>query len=397
MTDGREKRILILGSTGSIGRNTLRVIESLPGRFRVVGLAAGSDDRLLASQAARCGTRLLAMADRSAAARLRSSLGSGYTILEGPDGVADLVDEAGADLVVSAIAGSPGLLPTWRAVRRGTDVALANKEPLVMAGQAITREAKRTGATLIPVDSEHHALDVALRGVSPKDVEAVTITASGGPFLDTPADRLATVTVEEALRHPRWKMGSKITIDSATLMNKGLEIIEAHWLFGFPGDGIRVVVHPESIVHGIVHLADGGMIAYLSVPDMRIPIAAALNRPEILPLGLPPLDLASAGSLTFREPDNARFPALNLAREVLRAGGTAPAILNAANETAVHAFLAGGIAFTRITEAVGEVLEAVGATGAGTIEEVIAADRAARVETRRLLGQAASETETGGF
>ncbi len=380
------KKIVILGSTGSIGRNTLKVVEAFPGRFKVVGLAAGSDWRTLAEQAGRFGVGRVALADGRAAGKLRDLLAGGRVrVTQGEAGVVALAAETEADLVVSAIVGSPGLLPTFAALRAGRDVALANKEPLVMAGGLLMAEAARRGVALIPVDSEHHAISVALRGVPRDRVSAITLTASGGPFLDTPAASLSRVTVAEALRHPRWKMGSKITIDSATLLNKGLEIIEAHWLFGLAADDIRVVVHPESIVHGLVHLADGGVLAYLSRPDMRLPIAAALNHPELFDQGLVPLDLERLGRLTFRSPDHRRFPGIRLARQALREGGCAPAVLNAANEMAVQAFLREGIRFTDIFSVIAGTLEALENRPAADLGSVLEKDGEARRKATALI------------
>ncbi len=383
----RRKRIVILGSTGSIGRNTLKVVNALPDRFEIVALAARSDWRALAAQARRFKPLLVAVADRDVAARLRDHLGwSRSRVLEGEEGVASLATAVEADLVVSAIVGSPGLVPTWRAVRAGVDVALANKEPLVMAGGLITAEAANSGAAIIPVDSEHHALHIALRGLRREEVEAVSITASGGPFLRYTAARMKNVTVAQALRHPRWRMGSKISIDSATLMNKGLEVIEAHWLFGFPEDRIRVVVHPESIIHGMVHLADGGVLAFLSRPDMRLPIAAALNHPLTIDQGLAPLNLARAGNLTFMPPDHRRFPCLPMAREALRTGGTAPTVLNAANEVAVSAFIGGIIRFPDIAGVIRAVVDAVPTVPASDLETILDEDRKAKELAGRVVG-----------
>jgi 1-deoxy-D-xylulose-5-phosphate reductoisomerase len=357
MTDSPPRRIIVLGSTGSIGQSTLQVVEAIPGRFRVAGLAAGSDFRLLARQAARHQPEVVALADPAAARRVARLLPPGTRLLAGADAAEQLVLSTAADCVVSAIVGSAGLAPTLRAILLGREVALANKEPLVMAGRLIMETARSLGVAVLPVDSEHHALAAALARVPRQAVASLILTASGGPFLDTPRSQLRSVTVAHALRHPRWKMGPKITVDSATMMNKGLEVIEARWLFDYPEDRIEVVIHPESIVHGMVRLTDGGVLAYLSHPDMRLPIAAALTHPDLADQGLRPLEFGRQGSLTFREPDTRRFPALALARESLRAAGTAPAVLNAANETAVAAFLAGEVPFTAIAAVTAAVLE----------------------------------------
>ncbi len=384
----RPRRIVILGSTGSIGRNALKVVEAFPGRFFVVGLAAGSDHRLLAAQAARFAPAFLAMSDAGAARRLRESLpGRRPVILEGEAGVADLAAMEGIDLVVSAIAGSAGLVPTHRAVKAGRRVALANKEPLVMAGRLIMAAARRSGAVILPVDSEHHAAAAALRGLDPRAVAGITLTASGGPFLRTPSRELARVTVEQALRHPRWKMGRKITIDSATLMNKGLEIIEARWLFDMAEDRIGVAVHPESVVHAMVRMVDGGLLAYLSRPDMRLPLAAAMNHPEVLDQGLEALDPAALGSLTFEAPDHRRFPGINLARAAIRAGGTAPAALNAANEAAVAAFIEGRVSFTGIGRVVARVLDGHRPDDDRDLETILACHRRATDEARAVINR----------
>jgi 1-deoxy-D-xylulose-5-phosphate reductoisomerase len=385
-TEGR-KKIVILGSTGSIGENTLRVIDSFPDRFQVIGMAAGSESEDLARQALKYRPGTLAMAEAAEAAKLRGLLDEReFTVLEGEKGVAELASLEDADMVVSAIVGAPGLLPTYRAVESGVDVALANKEPLVMAGELIIAAAARTGASIIPVDSEHHALFTALQGLDKKDVDKVTITASGGPFLGWRGEDLEDVTVEQALNHPSWKMGRKITVDSATLMNKGLEIIEAHWLFGLPEERIEVLVHPQSIVHAMVHLADGGCLSYLSPPDMRLPIAAALNYPEKLDFGLERVDLPRVAELTFGSPDHENFPSITMAREALKEGGTAPSVLNAANEVAVEAFLGKRLKFTGIFEVLREVMGVHQAIPADSLETILEWDRWAREQAENLIG-----------
>jgi 1-deoxy-D-xylulose-5-phosphate reductoisomerase len=302
-------------------------------------------------------------------------------VLEGPEGVARLVAESGADLVLNSIVGSAGLGPTVVALSEGIDLALANKESLVVGGELVMALAEATGARILPVDSEHAALAQLIgaeRDSGPGTVERLTITASGGPFRGYTRERLRDVTAQQALAHPTWSMGAKITIDSATLMNKGLEVIEAHHLFAIPYERIDVLVHPQSIVHGLVTLCDGAVLAHLGCPDMRVPIAYALHHPERSELAVERLDLAAVGSLTFEEPDLEAFPALALAREAARAGGTAPCVLNAANEIAVHAFLRGEIAFPRITEVIETALDALGASPIEDFESLFEVDRAAR-------------------
>ena len=380
------KKVVVLGSTGSIGRNTLKIVEIFPEDFEVVGLSAGQNDEELAGQALKFRPRAVALAEPGPAEKLAGRLqGEGFDIRSGQEGISSLVEMEEVDLVVSAIVGSPGLIPTHRAVRAGVDVALANKEPLVMAGALIMSEAERSGASIIPVDSEHHALFTALKGLREEEVAGVSITASGGPFLEWSREEMKRAGGEEALNHPRWKMGSKITVDSATLMNKGLEIIEARWLFDLEEDRIGVLVHPESIVHGLVHLVDGGLLAYLSRPDMRLPIAAAMHYPEKHPAGVAPVDLLETGGLTFLPPDHQRFPAINMAREALRAGGTAPAVLNAANEEAVEAFLRKRIRFTDIYKVIGQTLRPHEPVPAESLEEILDQDRQARETARKII------------
>ena len=342
------KRLAVLGSTGSIGEQTLAVVEAFPERFRVTALGAGRNVEKLAAQVRQFAPELVAVADADAARGLRERLaGARVEIAVGPAGLED-VARAPADLVVSGLVGAVGLAPTLAALAAGRDVALANKEVLVMAGALVMREVRRRGVALLPVDSEHSAIFQALAGQRREDVARLVLTASGGPFRTWDAERIARATPEEALAHPNWEMGPKITIDSATLMNKGLEVIEAHWLFDVSPERVDVVVHPQSIVHSLVEFVDGQVLAQLSVPDMRAPIAFALSAPERLPLDLPRLDLAAVGRLEFEAPDRKRFPCLDLAWAALAGGEAAPAVLNAANEVAVRAFLDRRVPFPAI-------------------------------------------------
>jgi 1-deoxy-D-xylulose-5-phosphate reductoisomerase len=320
---------------------------------------------------------------------LASLLGNtpGPEILHGIDGLTAVATESGADVVVSAIVGALGFVPTYRALEKGIRVALANKETLVVAGELMTDAARRSGAQLLPVDSEHNALHQCLRGERREEVRRLVLTASGGPFRETPLERLRSVTREQALAHPTWRMGSKITIDSATLMNKGLEVIEAHWLFGFDPDAIDVVVHPQSIVHSMVELVDGSVIAQMGVTDMRHAIQYALTHPRRLASPCGRLDLLGVGPLEFYAPDLERFPALGLAYQALKLGGTYPAALNGANEVAVDAFLRGDAAFLDIPRVVGEVLQSHDGGPADSIERVIEADAWARASARSLLAR----------
>lgn len=373
------RRVALLGSTGSVGRSALEVVRAARGRLEVAALATGSDAAALARQAREFSPSLVAVADPAAAEALAAELaGTGIEVAAGPQALVRVATLPEADVVLSAIVGAAGIAPTHAAARAGKAVALANKESLVAAGGPITEAARASGATILPVDSEHSALFQLLAGRDPGEVRGLVLTASGGPFLEGPPD-LAAVTPEQALRHPRWSMGAKISVDSATLMNKGLELIEAHWLFGTPLESIAVVIHPQSVVHGAVLLCDGAVLAHLSPADMRIPIAAALHHPDRVPLPWPALDLASLGRLDFRHPDERRFPALALARSAFARGGTAPAVLNAANEIAVRAFLDRRLPFTGIAEVVAAVLESSAAGSAASgIEGILAADAAAR-------------------
>jgi 1-deoxy-D-xylulose-5-phosphate reductoisomerase len=378
------RRLLILGSTGSIGTQALDVVERAAGEFELVGLSAGIAHEALVEQAARHGVRRIALSDPDAAARAAESW-TGGEVLAGPEGLVRLVAESEADLVLNAIVGSAGLGPTIVALTEGIDVALANKESLVVGGELVTALAEATGAQLIPVDSEHSALHQLIAGERAGTVERLVVTASGGPFRGRSRAELEDVTVEQALKHPTWAMGGKITIDSATLMNKGLEVIEAHHLFDTPYDRIDVVVHPQSIVHAVVSLCDGASLAHLGHPDMRVPIAYALHHPDRVDVPVPTLDLAAVGALTFEPPDLDAFPCLRLAREAAVAGGTGPCVLNAANEVAVHAFLGGRLPFMGIPAVIEQTLERVPPAGVHSFDSLYQADGDARAIASELV------------
>ena len=376
--------IAILGSTGSIGCNTMSVVESLGAeRFRVVALAAGRNVARLAEQVERHRPELVAVEDEAGAESLGAELRRlgvpSPRIAFGGEGLVEVATHDAARTVVSATAGVVGFVPTLRALEAGKRVALANKETLVIAGELMTRAAASSGAELLPVDSEHNALHQCLRGERREEVRRLILTASGGPFREKSPGAMRAATVEEAMRHPTWSMGSKITIDSATLMNKGLEVIEAHWLFGFGADEIDIVVHPESVVHSMIELVDGSVIAQLGVTDMRHAIQYALTYPERhASAGLPPLDLMKHGTLRFEAPDEERFPCLRLAYRALRAGGTLPAAMNAANEEAVKAFLARRIRLTDIPSVIEGVMDAHETRPASSLDVVLEVDRLAR-------------------
>ncbi len=381
------KRLAILGSTGSIGVNTLRIVESFPDRFEVIALAAGRNADLLAEQVSRFKPRVVSVLDDRVAGKLAEKLGgTKVEILTGEAGVVRVATGDRPDLVVSALVGASGLVPTLAAVRAGSDIALANKEVLVMAGELVMAEARRLGVRILPVDSEHAAVHQCLAGHRREDVRRVTLTASGGPFRTTPREKLAGMQPSEALKHPNWKMGPKITIDSASLMNKGLEMIEARWLFDLEPGAIDVVIHPQSIVHSLVEYIDGSVIAQLGVPDMRGPISYALGLPERLPLSMERLDLVQLGSLTFEAPDHEKFPNLGLALRALKDGGTMPAVLNAANEEGVAAFLEGRIGFTGITESIARTMEAHVPRPIPSLEVALAADAWARQHAVKIIG-----------
>ena len=381
------KHISLLGSTGSIGVSTLDVIGAHPDQFAVTALAAGRNIALMKQQIERFRPRLAAMIDEEHARELRRMLGpsSATEVLSGPEGYRETASSADIDMVVSAIVGAAGLLPTLEAIEAGKDIALANKETLVMAGHIVLRKATERGVKIIPVDSEHSAIFQCLQGHRMEDVRRIILTASGGPFLHASEEELAKVTTAQALRHPNWAMGKKITIDSATMMNKGLEVIEAGWLFDLPGTAIDVLIHPQSIVHSLVEYRDGSVIAQMGVPDMRIPIAYALSYPNRLTRGEENLDLRKVGALTFLDPDPVRFPALRLAYAAAKTGGTMPAVLNGANEMAVTAFIEEKIRFNRIVSVVEEVLSRhCGQTDPG-IDAILAADRWAKQEAGNII------------
>jgi 1-deoxy-D-xylulose-5-phosphate reductoisomerase len=374
------RKVLILGSTGSIGVQALEVVRASED-LEVVGLSAATDVANLLDQTREHGVGRVALADAGAAGKA-SKLFDGE-VLAGEAGVRELVASSGADMVLNAILGAAGLGPTIVALTEGMDLALANKESLVIGGELVTALAEATGALLVPVDSEHSALYQLIDAEPPGTVDRLVLTASGGPFRGR--SDLSDVTREEALAHPTWEMGGKITIDSATLLNKGLEVIEAHHLFAVPYERIDVVVHPQSIVHGMVRLNDGSSLAHLGHPDMRVPISYALHHPDRADVDVPGLDLAAVGELTFEAPDEGTFPCLRLAREAGRAGGTAPCVLNAANEVAVAAFLDGRIPFTAIPEVVEGTLDEMPATAPTHFEDLYAADTRARELADRLV------------
>jgi len=382
------KRIAILGSTGSIGRSALQVIEQFPNRFQVVALAAGRNVDLLIEQIQRFRPKVAAVLDQELANDLASRLPAdiGVEVFAGSQGYQNIANCTDADMVLSSMVGAAGLIPTLSAIRAGKDVALANKETLVMAGALVMEEVRRYQIRLLPVDSEHNAIFQALEGHRREDLKRILLTASGGPFLNLPKEQLESVTPAQALNHPNWEMGAKITIDSATMMNKGLEVIEAKWLFDLAVEKIDVHIHPQSIVHSMVEYVDGSVIAQLGMPDMRVPIAYALAYPERLKLDLPTLDLFSVQTLTFQEPDLGRYPCLDLAFNACKAGGTMPAVLNASNEVAVQAFLDKRIPFLGIARLVDKVMQEHELAPAKELEAIIAADTWARQRSEEVIG-----------
>ena len=372
------RKIAILGATGSVGKSTLDLVERSPDRFEVVAVTAATNAEALADIARRTGARLAAIADASRARDLQEYLvGTDCRVAAGEDALVEAA--AGeAELIIAAIVGCAGLPPVMAAVNAGRTVALANKEALVTAGALMTDAAMRNGATLLPIDSEHNAIFQCLAGNRAEDISKIILTASGGPFRTASAQTIRDATPAEAVAHPNWSMGAKISVDSATLMNKGLELIEAHYLFGLPSERIDILVHPQSVVHSMVEFVDGSVLAQLGSPDMRIPIAYALAWPERLETPAQRLDLAAVGRLDFDEPDTARFPALRVARNALEQGGAAPVVLNAANEVAVAAFLAGAIRFTDIAAMVEESVERADFVNPRSIEDVLEIDRTVR-------------------
>lgn len=373
-----KKRLVILGSTGSIGKNVLDVVSRLPDRFEVTGLSARRNADELLRQAARFGVRTVALSDAQAADAAARMAPAGVRVLRGPEGVEALAAGGEADMVLSAIVGLAGLRPALAAIESGRTLALATKEALVAAGELVMKACERKAVRLLPVDSEHSAIFQCLNGRPAAGVKKIILTASGGPFACRPDVDFAAVNAAQALEHPRWSMGPKVTIDSATMMNKGLELIEAHWLFGLPMDRLEVLLHPESVVHSLVEFEDGALVAQLSVSDMRFAIQFALTWPERVSSGLPSLDLAALGTLRFSQPDERRFPALALARRAAAAGGVMPAVMNAANETAVERFLDGRLDFPGIWRVVEEVMASRAAAPASDLAAILEADAAAR-------------------
>ncbi len=390
------KVLSILGSTGSIGTNTLKVTSSFPKDFRVAGLSAGRNIPQLACQIEEVRPEIASSGDEHVSAELQSLLRQrGYPMaktrfVHGMEGHIEVSCHPGTTLVVSAISGAAGLLPTFRALEQGKSIALANKETLVMAGELMMRTSREKGVAILPVDNEHNAIHQCLRGGRREELRRLILTASGGPFRDTPKEQLSSVTPEQALNHPTWRMGRKITIDSATLMNKGLEVIEASWLFGARPEEIDIVVHPQSVVHSMVEFLDGSILAQLGLTDMRIAIQYALTYPERWNSPLPSLDIYRLPKLEFLEPDRYKFRCLGLAYRALRAGGTAPAVMNAANEVAVEAFLNGGIGFHEIPQVIESVLDAHLPRHASDLETVLQADAWAREEARVLSNSGTS-------
>jgi 1-deoxy-D-xylulose-5-phosphate reductoisomerase len=381
------RAIAILGSTGSIGRNVLDVVDRLGG-YRVIALAAGSNLPLLAAQVERYRPALVSVSDKKDAAEVRAIARRWRTkVVHGPDGAIEVARADGAEIVVSAITGMSGFGPTLEAVRAGRRVALANKESMVVGGAVLRREAARSGARIIPVDSEHSGVFQCLAGEKKKHVRRIILTASGGPFFKTPLKELATKTLEETLLHPRWVMGKKVTVDSATLMNKGLELIEARWLFDVEPGTLDVLVHPQSAVHALVELADGSVLAQLSATDMRIPIQYALTWPERRDTGLPGLDLAALKRLEFHQVDERRYPLFALARQALRGGASLAVALNAANEVAVAAFLEKRILFPDLRTVVAKVMDGHRPRPADSVDAINDIDKEARREARRFLPQ----------
>lgn len=366
-------KIAILGSTGSIGNSTLEVIEKYPEKYQIVGLSAGYNVELLQEQIRKFKPKAVSLSDESGQDILNACPGTEF--LFGIEGACKVASMSEADVVIAAISGSAGLLPTLEAVKAGKTVALANKESLVMAGELIISEAKKSNAEIIPIDSEHSAIFQLLKDKKNEDVKNIILTASGGPFLRSTLEELENVTPEEALKHPRWKMGNKVTIDSASMMNKGLEVIEAHYIFGMPVEKIKVIVHPQSIVHSMVEFIDGTVFAQLSHPDMKAPIAYALSCPDRLDDIVKPLSFAEIGKLTFEDPDYERFPNLRLAFRALETGGLMPVVMNSANEVAVQKFCDGEIEFTSMPKLIEKVMDAFKDNGGRSLDHILEADK----------------------
>ena len=385
------KRVVVLGATGSIGESALKVAHDIPERMEVVGLAANQNARKLAEQANRVRPAAVCLVDESKLNELRDALEYEPRIFTGAQGLVEIACLAEAEMVLVAVVGTGGLQPALAAIEAGKDLAVASKEILVMAGEIVMREAKEKGVQVLPVDSEHNAIFQCLDGQGKRpisngegDVRRLILTASGGPFRQTPAEQFETITVEQALKHPTWNMGPKITIDSATLFNKGLEMIEAHWLFGVEMKRVEVVIHPQSIVHSMVEFSDGSVLAQLSHSDMCFPIQYAVTWPERVPNSLPPLDFGKLRQLEFATPRYEDFPALNLARRAGEEGGTLPAVLNAANEVAVSAFLERKITFPRIWHVVGSVMDRHTNVAHPDLNAILRADQWAREEAAKL-------------
>jgi len=380
------KRLAILGSTGSIGVNTLDIVRQFPERFKVISLSAGLNTQLLKQQIVQFRPKVVSVLNKELSEALQRELSNvPVEIVHGVEGLIQVATHPEVDQVVSAIVGAVGLIPTLSAIKTRKAIALANKESLVMAGKIVMDEAKRNNVQIFPVDSEHSAIFQALLGHQKEDVHRLILTASGGPFLNLPISRLQEVTVKEALNHPHWEMGKKITIDSASLMNKGLEVIEAHWLFNIPVEKIVVQIHPQSVVHSMVEYIDGSIVAQMGIADMRIPIAYALSFPQRLNLKLSPLDLSQTGGLTFFPPDPERFPCLKLAYRSIEIGETMPAILNAANEIGVNAFLEGSLKFTEVPLLLKRVMEEHEVKLVHTVEDILKADHWARERSKAIL------------
>jgi 1-deoxy-D-xylulose-5-phosphate reductoisomerase len=378
------KRIVILGSTGSIGRQALEIIQGEPG-LRACGLSAGANWKLLAQQAGMFKPDAVAIADPTDAGRLQTALPAGVKVFSGPDAMSELVCRLRPDLVVTAMVGSAGLAPTLTAIECKCDLAIANKESLVMAGGIVMPAARRAGVNILPVDSEHSAIFQCLAGRGVAEVRKIFLTASGGPLRTWPLAKVRNAKLAEVLNHPTWRMGQKVTIDSATMMNKALEVIEAHWLFDLPAEKIGVLIHPQSLVHGLVEFCDGSILAQVGAPSMTTPIACALHHPHRRDAPSAPLDLAAGGTWEFLPLDKQRYPAMALGYDVIQRGGTAGAVLNAANEVAVAAFVAGRLAFGAIVDIVREVLNRAEACAEVDVGKVLAADAQARAQATEIV------------
>ncbi len=381
------KNLSILGSTGSIGRNTLKIAEMFPDRFAVKVLAAKDNVELLAAQIEQFQPEIAVVFDEKRASDLKNILPAktSVEILHGEEGYKTAASHDPVDVVVTAVVGAAGLKPTIAAIEAGKDIALANKETLVMAGKIVMEQGREKGIKILPVDSEHSAIFQCISGQRREDLDRIFLTGSGGPFLNKPKNEFDKIKLEDALNHPTWQMGRKISIDSATLMNKGLEVIEAKWLFGVSTGMIEVVIHPQSIVHSMVSYKDGSVIAQLGIPDMKGAISYAISWPERLPIGQPAPDFVNIGALTFQQPDMERFPCLALALEACKKGGTLPAVLNAANETTVQAFLNGLISFTEISDVIRKTMNSHTVVGNPSLRDIVVADKFARAEAENLV------------